>query len=161
MSVTRRDRKTENPCYFGLSGEGSRQDFRYPRDRFHYHSSRVQIIFNLGGKPIRYLIFPPTRVSVIAYFYRRATRRRQRGEEASGQRVCDNSCCGRANAIRGDAEKSESRNRVASSFVTSRILRTRTRKNMYSLCVLWQRASRWAGVRRGEAEGWVVGVLRH
>lgn len=53
------------------SGEGSRQDFRYPRDRFHYHSSRVQIIFNLGGKPIRYLIFPPTRVSVIAYFYRR------------------------------------------------------------------------------------------
>lgn len=71
MSVTRRDRKTENPCYFGPSGEGSRQDFRYPRDRFHYHSSRVQIIFNLGGKPIRYLIFPPTRVSVIAYFYRR------------------------------------------------------------------------------------------
>lgn len=71
MSVTRRDRKTENPCYFGLSGEGSRQDFRYRRDRFHYHSSRVEIIFNLGGKPIRYLIFPPTRVSVIAYFYRR------------------------------------------------------------------------------------------
>lgn len=156
MSVTRRDRKTENPCYFGPSGEGSRQDFRYRRDRFHYHSSRVQIIFNLGGKPIRYLIFPRFRNSLFL-----STRRRQRGEEASGQRVCDNSCCGRANAIRGDAEKSESRNRVASSFVTSRILRTRTRKNMYSLCVLWQRASRWAGVRRGEAEGWVVGVLRH
>ena len=47
MSVTRRDRK--NPCYFGPSGK----DFSLSSLlASNYHSSRVQIIFNLGGKPI-------------------------------------------------------------------------------------------------------------
>lgn len=69
----------------------------------------------------RHLIFPPTRVSVIPYFYRRCEENKEEEEvkeeeEASGQRNFATTRCGRVNAIRGDAEKSELRNREGTTF---------------------------------------------
>lgn len=67
----------------------------------------------------RHLIFPPTRVSVIPYFYRRCEEDKEEEEEvkeASGQCNFATTRYGRVNAIRGDAEKSELRNREGTTF---------------------------------------------
>lgn len=41
----------------------------------------------------------------------------------------------------------------------SRILGTCIYQNVYLLCILWQHASSWTGIRGSEAEGWVIRIL--